>query len=387
MDKKQGYKKSLGLWGLVSLGVGGTIGSGIFVVPGIAAGIAGPSSILSWFIAAISAGSVLLSLAFISGKFPATGAFYPVFSKLFGKKFSLFLVVLYILSSILGIATIASGIGQYLQFFGISDILTWEIAVIIIFTVLNLIGMKLSGGVEILLTALKTIPLIIISILLLQFIKPENFTPFFVGGNLGFLSAITIVYWSYTGFEISAIPADETKNKKDIPKSLFIVILIVTFVYLILNIALIGSVGSKTLSDSPVPIATGMGKFFEYSSVIVAIIGIITMMSAMNAYMIATSRVMQNISMEYGIPFLQDLSIRCVPSNAILLGSAATIALILLTNNFAVLAVTSVIAILLPYIFISISAFLLFHSKRIRIVAALGILSTAAILFTFFYPN
>ncbi len=198
-------------------------------------GIAGPSSILSWLIAAISAGSVLLSLAWVSERFPATGAFYPVFSKLFGKKISLFLVVLYIISSILGIATIAAGIGQYLYFFGISDTLTWEISIIIMFTVLNLTGMKLSGGVEILLTALKTIPLIIISILLIQFIKLENFTPFFVGGNLSFLGAIAVVYWSYTGFEISAIPADETKNKKDIPKSLFIVMLMVTFIYLILT--------------------------------------------------------------------------------------------------------------------------------------------------------
>lgn len=383
MDKKQEYKKSLGLWGLVSLGVGGTIGSGIFVVPGIAAGIAGPSSILSWLIAAISAGSVLLSLAWISGKFPATGAFYPVFSKLFGKKISLFLVVLYIISSILGIATIAAGIGQYLYFFGISDTLTWEISIIIMFTVLNLTGMKLSGGVEILLTALKTIPLIIISILLIQFIKLENFTPFFVGGNLSFLGAIAVVYWSYTGFEISAIPADETKNKKDIPKSLFIVMLMVTFIYLILNIALIGSAGSQTLSNSPAPIAAGIGKFFGYSSVVVAIIGIIAMMSAMNAYIIAASRVMQNISQEYKFPVLQDLSARCTPSNAILLSSIATIALIFLTNSFAVLAVASVITILLPYIFISISAFLLFHSKKIRIIAVIGILSTAAILFTY----
>ncbi len=116
---------------------------------------------------------------------------------------------------------------------------------------------------------------------------------------------------------------------------------------------------------------------------VVAIIGIIAMMSAMNAYIIAASRVMQNISQEYKFPVLQDLSARCTPSNAILLSSIATIALIFLTNSFAVLAVASVITILLPYIFISISAFLLFHSKKIRIIAVIGILSTAAILFTY----
>lgn len=45
MQERKSYRKSLGLFELVSLGLGGTIGSGIFIVPGIAAGIAGPSSI------------------------------------------------------------------------------------------------------------------------------------------------------------------------------------------------------------------------------------------------------------------------------------------------------------------------------------------------------
>lgn len=45
-DARKSYRKSLSLFELVSLGLGGTIGSGIFIVPGIAAGIAGPSSII-----------------------------------------------------------------------------------------------------------------------------------------------------------------------------------------------------------------------------------------------------------------------------------------------------------------------------------------------------
>ncbi|HEY6589073.1 MAG TPA: hypothetical protein VIY98_12335 [Nitrososphaeraceae archaeon] len=50
MEEKK-YRKTIGLFDLVSLGLGGTIGSGIFIVPGIAAGISGSSSIIAWILA------------------------------------------------------------------------------------------------------------------------------------------------------------------------------------------------------------------------------------------------------------------------------------------------------------------------------------------------
>ena len=56
--KTQSFRKSLGLFELVSLGVGGTIGSGIFIAPGVAASISGPASLLAWLIVAISASCV-----------------------------------------------------------------------------------------------------------------------------------------------------------------------------------------------------------------------------------------------------------------------------------------------------------------------------------------
>ena len=58
------YRRSLGLIELVSLGVGGTVGSGIFVVPGVAAKLSGPGSLVAWFIVAISA-SCVSPLAFL----------------------------------------------------------------------------------------------------------------------------------------------------------------------------------------------------------------------------------------------------------------------------------------------------------------------------------
>lgn len=79
MQRRNSYRVSLGLFELVSLGLGGTIGSGIFVVPGIATSIAGPSSILAWIFASVSATCVMYSLAKTSYKHPSTGAFYSIF--------------------------------------------------------------------------------------------------------------------------------------------------------------------------------------------------------------------------------------------------------------------------------------------------------------------
>ncbi|MCE8426401.1 MAG: amino acid permease [Candidatus Methanoperedens sp.] len=137
MSQKK-YQKALGLFGLVSLGLGGTIGSGIFVVPGIAAGIAGPSSLIAWVLVAISASCVMISLAWTASKYPSTGAFYSIFSRVFGKRTSVVLVVLYLISAIFGNATIAAGLGQYFAFFGFQYILLIEIMIIILLSLLNL---------------------------------------------------------------------------------------------------------------------------------------------------------------------------------------------------------------------------------------------------------
>ena len=177
-NSKRGYKESLGLFELVSLGLGGTIGSGIFVVPAIAAGIAGPSSLIAWIIVSISASCVMYSLAKASSKYPSTGAFYKIFSSAFSKEISVTVVIMYLISSVLGIATIAAGIGQYLSVFGFQDrleLLVLEILVVVFFCLINIKGMFLSGKVENVLTIAKIVPIVIIAILLLPRVQLENF--------------------------------------------------------------------------------------------------------------------------------------------------------------------------------------------------------------------
>jgi amino acid transporter len=384
MAEEPGYRRGLGLFELVSLGVGGTIGSGIFVVPGIAAGIAGPASLIAWVIVAVSASSVLLSLAYVSTHFTQTGGFFSMIESVFGMKIAVPVMILYLVSSIFGVATIASGIGQYITYFSISHVIIIEIAILTCFCLINIIGISLSGMTENILTMIKIVPLVLIALFLLPFVHFENFvqeTPLSAGA---LLATIIIVYWPYTGFEISAIPVEETKDIRLISRSLLLVMVIVVSVYIVLNISLIGSVGSGALARSPAPIATASGLIFAHSGPLIACVGIVAMLSALNAYIIGTSRVLQNVAVKCSFPVFRNLSLRGTPVMALIAGCAISGTLLLFSNRFDQLASISVITTLIPYIFFCMTAWVLDPLWNRRVVSAVGIISTTVILVVYF---
>jgi amino acid transporter len=378
------YKRSLGLFELISLGVGGTIGSGIFVVPGVAAKLSGPWSLFAWLIVAISASCVLLSLAYVSFRFSTSNGFFSLFSSVFGARIAVLLIVLYLVSSVFGVSTIAAGIGQYLSYFSISKVLFIEIAIIGAFCWLNISGISLSGMTENILTTLKIIPLVIIAVMLIPSINMDNFVPQTPVTVTGFLATIIIVYWPFTGFEISAIPVDETRDPKLIRRALILVMGIVVSIYLLLNVSLIGSVGAETLAASPAPIATAAAIIFDRSGAFVAIIGIVAMLSAINAYIIGTSRILQSMSARFSIPKIQDLTSRGTPAIALIAGCTISAILLLFSNHFDQLATISVITTLIPYIFFCLASWVLVTDTRARIISAAGAISTAAILGIYF---
>lgn len=381
------YRRSLGLIELVSLGVGGTIGSGIFVVPGIAAGILGPSSLLAWVIVGLSATCVMFSLTWLSGEFGHTASFSTIFSQLFGDRIAAGIIVLYLIGGIFGIGTIAAGIGQYLTFFSIDGVLVAEVIILAFFCSLNLAGIALSGMSENILTLLKVLPLVAIAIILLPFIRIENLTPIIPFTAAGLLSTILIVYWPFTGFEISAIPVNEVKDPKLIPRSLVIVMVVVSGIYLLLNISLIGSVGSAVLSASPTPVATAVAIVFSRSGAIVAVIGIIAMLSALNAYIVGGSRVLHNAAKSQKfLPILSNLNFRGTPTVPLLLLCSLSAGILFFSNNFERLAVLSVLATLVPYLFFCVGAFLVSSDLYKRLVAVVGMGSSIAILILTFLP-
>jgi amino acid transporter len=359
---------------------GGTIGSGIFVVPGIAAGIMGPLSLIAWVIVAASATCVMLSLAWLGPLFGGRGTFYRIFSSVFGGKASSFLVMLYLAAGIFGTATIAAGIGQYLSYFGVGALLAAELVIIAAFCGINIAGVSLSGTAENLLTALKVIPLVIIALVLVPAIRPGNLAPTIPVTAAGLLSTILIVYWPFTGFEISAIPVDEVRDPALVSRSLILVMALVSALYLLLNLSLIGAAGSSALASSPAPIASAVALLMGNAGTLVAVIGIIAMLSAINAYLLGSSRVLHHLASAYHVPRFRDLNRRGTPALAIVLIGSASAATLLLSNQFATLAVLSVAATLVPYIGFCAAAALRVQGALRKAVACAGAASSALIL-------
>jgi amino acid transporter len=381
---KASFRKSLGLFELVSLGVGGTIGSGIFVVPAVASRLSGPASLIAWVIVAVSASCVLLSLAGISSRLSTTGSFLGLFSSVFGDRIATPVILLYLVSSVFGVATIAAGIGQYLAYLGFAGVLIIEIAILALFCAINIIGVSLAGVMENVLTTLKTVPLVIIALLLLPRIHVENFVPQAPVAAGSLIATVIIVYWPFTGFEISAIPVEETKDIALIRKSLLLVMVIVTLVYLLLNVALIGSVGADALAASPAPIAAAATLLFSGAGPVVAVIGIVAMLSALNAYILGASRVLQNVSARFALPLLSGIGSRGTPVLALVASCTACAGLLFVSNHFDWLAGISVITTLIPYIFFCLCSWVMETGARSRLIAGLGAVSTAAILILYF---
>ena len=118
----------------------------------------------------------------------------------------------------------------------------------------------------------------------------------------------------------------------------------------------------------------------------IGLIGIIPMLSALNAYIVGTTRVLQNISYQLGLPILKDLTSDGSPLTATMTVAIITsILLLFLSNQFEELANISVITTLLPYFFVCLSTYkIFFDDYNTKIIASICAFSVFTIFTIYF---
>lgn len=258
-------KKKLGIWMLTALVVGNMIGSGVFLLPASLAQY-GTITIFSWVATAI--GATLLALVFsrLSTLFPKTGGPYTYCHEGFGNFIGFQVAYNYWLYIWTGNAAIAVAFTGYLSTFfpslGASPWLAFCVTagVVWLFTLVNVIGLRFAGTVQLLFTILKFIPLVLIVGIGIFFIDKENFfSSFNVSGEsnvFAFSSGAMLTLWAFLGLESASIPADDVKDpKKTIPRATILGTLVVAALYILSTVAIMGVVPNTILKNSLAPFA------------------------------------------------------------------------------------------------------------------------------------
>lgn len=255
--EKRELKKELGLFTLISIGVGGILGSGIFALPSAMGAVAGPSLILAILISGIITLFLGVAYAELGAAFPLTGGPYSLPRLALGDFGGFLMGWGYFLYLFIGTAAIINIFIVYLGFYipGLVEGVNLTplgigiaIAALWIFTIINIFGVKWGGVYSVVTTIGKLIPLLLFGLIGFAFFHEQNFAPFMPYGLTGVTLAVTLFFWSYTGFEAIVVPAEEVKRPhRTIPLAMIFSILISIFVYLFIAGAFLGMIDWKGL--------------------------------------------------------------------------------------------------------------------------------------------
>ncbi len=326
------FKNKLSLFDAVMLGVGSTIGAGIFILLSPAINLAGPAVIIAFifnaFIAFIIAGNYAEAASFS----PVEGGGFSFVEEVYGRK-ALFLGWIIWLGNASYAALVSIGVAKLVSSFLPINELFISVSTLLLFTFLNTVGVKKVALIEKPLALLLIIALLAITLFL--FMNPANdgFTSFSANEVLLIIPATSLLFVCFTGFEaIATISAEIKKPRINVPKALLYTVGIVTIIYLTLITAMFYSTSTDALSGSKIALLEAV-KSSSIMQVVVIASAVIAMLSVLNVTLMAASRNIYALSRDGFLPkSLSDINQRFEsPLKAVLL--TFFISLILVFSN------------------------------------------------------
>ncbi|MEE9371932.1 MAG: amino acid permease [Saprospiraceae bacterium] len=285
-------ERSLSLWPVIAIGIGGMLGSGIFVLPGLAAAKTGPSVWLAYLLAGLCVLPAALSKSELATAMPTSGGTYVYIERAFGPLFGTIAGIGLWLSLLLKSSFALVGFGAYLAVLAAVPLRPIAIAFLLLILILNILGVKKVGNVQLVIVSMSLIGLGLLLVFGLPAIDPLNLTPAFTHGKLGLGSATAFVFVSYAGVTKVAAIAEEIKNpNKNLPLAMMVALVTVTFIYTTITFVLVGNISIEELSVNIKPIYT-LAEILggKTAGIVAAVLGVVTLISMANSGVLAASR-------------------------------------------------------------------------------------------------
>ncbi|MBN1460080.1 MAG: amino acid permease [Armatimonadetes bacterium] len=321
-------RRGMGLAEATLIGVGAMVGAGIFVLTGIAAGVAGPALLLAFVLNGIVALSVAASYAELGSTFPQAGGSYAWAKLALPGPFGFLAGWMSWFSSSVACSLYALAFGAYfgellhslrlgVPLLGESaEIKLFAIVVIAIFATINYRGSAETGKAGNIITLGQTAVLFVFVAAGLWALRgvpswPDNFTPLLPTGAVGLLTAMGLTFVAFEGYEIIAQCGEEVREPhKNVPRAIFLSVAAVVPVYVLIAFTMLAA----TRAPEGVPVWQYLGEYAELAVLesasqfapggifLLLLGGLFATTSALNATLYSASRVSFAMGRDVNLP-------------------------------------------------------------------------------------
>ncbi len=353
-------RRDLRLADAVGIGFGAIVGAGIFVVTGVAAGVAGPAFLVGLFIAGIAATANALSSAQLAASYPQSGGTYEYGNRVLGEWPGFVAGWMFLASKIAAAGTVALGLGGYLERL-IPGLHPRVVAVgaVVFFTVLNYYGIRRTSKLNLLIVTVSVGTLLAFVVTGAFAFDADNLRPFAPGGFGGTMQAAAILFFAYTGYARIATLGEEVHDPKvTIPRAIGITIGGSILLYGAVALVAVGAIGAAGMSGTAAPLADAAGAFgMPWMVAVIALGGLTAMLGVILSQIMGLSRMAFAMSRRGDLPeFLQHVHPKHeVPGRAIL-AIGAVAAVVAATGTLEGVATAAAFTILVYYGIANIAA-------------------------------
>lgn len=382
-------KRDLSLLDAVGIGLGAVIGAGIFVVTGVAAGVAGPAFLVGLILAGIAATCNGLSSAQLASVFPQSGGTYEYGYRLLSPELGFCAGWMFLTSKLAAGGVVALGFGTYLsQLFPAIDPKVGAISAIVILTSANYFGIKKAGKINLIIVSITLISLLYFIVTGISSFDSANLKPFAPEGIPGIAQSAALLFFAFTGYaRITTLGEEVQQPQKTIPKAVILTLILSVLLYSAISMVAVGSVGSAALSTASAPLSLAAGKFHYPGAKLFISIGATTaMFGVLLSQILGISRMMFAMARKQDLPaFLQSVHPKYKVPHAGVFLSAVIITLLTLFGTLQFIVSTASFTILLYYSITNIAALKLekkntHYPSWISVLGLISCLSLAASL-------
>jgi amino acid transporter/K+/H+ antiporter YhaU regulatory subunit KhtT len=307
MAEQIGFRRNMGLFMAVMIGIGATMGPGIFALPGELAHMIGPLGILVYLAMGFLTVFTALNYSELSAAIPLAGGGYSFTHRTLNRPVAFFTGWFFWIGNTLACSMYALIFALTIRTYFLPDVSIALLTLLttVVFTAVNFMGMKEAIIVITVMNLVELAVLIGVAVLGFTDIEPSNLEPLAPMGWAPFVPAMALIYISYVGFELISNAAEEIiQPGKNIPRAILITLGISTAIYVFVVGVMMGTVNHAELAQSDIPfIFTAERLFGAWGRWAGVLATIMASLSAFSVTLGASARILYALGRDRHFPY------------------------------------------------------------------------------------